>query len=54
VYHGYLRSPEGRIVTVDPVGSTYTFPDGINDLGRITGYYLDANNVFHGFLRIPD
>jgi hypothetical protein len=54
VFHGYLRSPEGRIVTVDPVGSTYTFPDGINDLGRITGYYLDANNVFHGFLRIPD
>jgi hypothetical protein len=54
VSHGYLRSPGGKIVTVDPVGSTYTFPDGINDFGVITGYYLDANNVFHGFLRIPD
>jgi len=53
VYHGYLRSPEGKIVTVDPVGSTFTFPDGINDLGTITGYYADANNVYHGFLRIP-
>jgi hypothetical protein len=53
VYHGYLRSPEGRIVTVDPVGSTYTFPDGLNDLGSITGYYLDANSVYHGFLTIP-
>jgi uncharacterized membrane protein len=53
VYHGYLRSREGTIVTVDPVGSTYTFPDGINDLGVITGYYIDTNNVYHGFLRIP-
>ena len=23
----------------------------INDEGDITGYYLDTNNVFHGFLR---
>lgn len=51
--HGYLRSPEGTIVTVDPVGSTYTFSDGLNDLGLITGYYLDANGVYHGFLTIP-
>ena len=54
VYHGYLRSPEGKIVTVDPVGTTFTFPDGINDSGSITGYYIDANGVYHGFLRIPD
>jgi hypothetical protein len=51
--HGYLRSFKGDIVTVDPVGSTYTFPDGINDLGSITGYYLDASGVYHGFLTIP-
>jgi len=54
VFHGYLRSPQGHIVTVDPVGSASTFPDGINDLGTIAGYYADANGVFHGFLRIPD
>lgn len=54
VYHGYLRSPQGKIVTVDPDGSTFTFPDGINDLGLITGYYQDANGTYHGFLRIPD
>ena len=54
VSHGYLRSPEGKIVTVDPVGSIYTFPDGINDFGAITGYYVDTSNVYHGFLRIPD
>jgi hypothetical protein len=52
VYHGYLRSPEGKIVTVDPVGSIHTFPDGINDSGAITGYYVDANGVYHGFLTI--
>lgn len=54
VFHGYLRSPDGKIVTVDPAGSTFTFPDGINDFGSITGYYYDANGVAHGFLTIPD
>lgn len=53
VYHGYLRGIGGRIVTVDPTGSTGTFPYGINDLGEITGYYIDANNVWHGFLVLP-
>jgi hypothetical protein len=54
VLHGYLRDREGKIVTVDPVGSTLTFPDGINNSGSITGYYIDANGVFHGFLTISD
>ena len=53
VYHGYLRSPEGKIVTVDPIGSTFTFPDGINNLGVTTGVSVDTNNVSHGFLRLP-
>ena len=53
VYHGYLRSPEGKIVTVDPAGSIFTFPGGINDLGSITGYYVDGNGVYHGFITIP-
>ena len=54
VYHGYLRNPEGEIVTVDPSGSVATLPFGINDLGEITGEYVDASNVWHGFLRLPD
>jgi len=54
VSHGYLRNPDGKIVTVDPPGSTYTFPDGINDWGVVTGYYVDSNNVVHGFLRLPN
>jgi hypothetical protein len=52
VFHVYLRNPEGKIVTVQPVGSTFTFPAGINDLGTVAGYYADANGVYHGFLQI--
>ena len=51
--HGYLRSPQGKVVTVDPLGSVFTWSSGINDLGAIAGYYADANGVYHGFLRIP-
>jgi hypothetical protein len=53
VFHGYLRSPNGNVATVDPVGSVFTWSSGLNDFGAITGYYADANNVYHGFLRIP-
>lgn len=28
-----------------------TLPLGIDSKGAITGYYVDANNVGHGFLR---
>jgi hypothetical protein len=54
VLHGYLRAPNGKIVTVDPVGSVFTWSSGMNDFEAITGYYADANGVYHGFLRIPD
>ena len=30
-----------------------TFPNSINNAGAITGHYIDANNVKHGFLQIP-
>jgi hypothetical protein len=26
----------------------------MNDSGTITGYYIDANNIFHGFVRAAD
>ena len=40
-------------MTVQPVGSTFTFPAGINDSGTVAGYYADANGVYHGFLQTP-
>jgi hypothetical protein len=52
-FHGYLRNPEGKIVTVDPAGSAGTEANAINDAGIVTGLYIDANSVFHGFLRLP-
>jgi hypothetical protein len=53
VLHGYVRSPQGKIATVDPSGSIFTWSSGINNPGAITGYYVDGNYVYHGFLRIP-
>jgi probable HAF family extracellular repeat protein len=52
-YHGFFRSPDGKIQTIDPPGTIATVPDSINELGVVAGYYLDTNNVNHGFLRIP-
>jgi hypothetical protein len=51
VQHGYVRTPKGTFVTIDPPGSVGTQPENINDSGTIVGYYIDANNVYHGFLR---
>lgn len=54
VYHGYLRPPDGKIVTVDPSGSVFTWSSSMNDCGAITGYYADSSGVYHGFLRTSD
>ena len=57
VYHGYVRTLEGKITTFDAPGAGSTAawqgtqPMTINPEGAITGYYTDANNVVHGFLR---
>ena len=60
VYRGFVRSLGGKFTTFDAPGAdttpgsfSGTFPVSINDQGAITGYYLDANNVSHGFLRLP-
>jgi len=50
----------GRKLTAPPVadaarslGLRLAQPESINDAGIIVGYYLDANSVNHGFLRLP-
>jgi hypothetical protein len=58
INHGFLRSPDGTLITFDApgAGTGYnqgTVPLGISDLGVIMGEYIDANNVHHGFLRLP-
>ncbi len=65
VVHGFLRTPDGHFVTFDAPGagtSFYfingnydgTFPLGINQFGTVVGYYNDANDVSHCFIRTPD
>ena len=61
VVNGFLRSPLGKITTFDVPGAgpygidcSADCPVGLNDWGAITGFYPDANNVFHGYLRSPE
>lgn len=59
--HAYLRFPWGEITTFDVpgegsggIGCYNDCSIGLNDWGAITGFYLDASNVYHGFVRHPD
>ncbi len=58
--HGFVRSPSGNFTTFDAPGAGAgadsgfgTFADSINDAGAVTGHYIDAQGLNHGFLRIP-
>ena len=50
--HGFLRISTGVFLKFDPPASANTFPTGINS-DTVVGVYLDATNVYHGFLRLP-
>jgi hypothetical protein len=64
VYHGYLRSPQGKFTTFDAPGAggganegtgcPSDCPVSLNDFGAITGIYIDANDNLHGYLRSPE
>src|ERR1700722_4210532 len=52
---------EPHIISFDAPGADTTpgsyngtFATGMNNFGTVTGYYVDANDVYHGFLRNPD
>lgn len=56
--HGFVRGPNGKYIVIDVPGAGAdgysgqgTFPQGINNLGDVSGYYADANSVYHGFVR---
>lgn len=51
VNHGFLRSADGTIITIDVPNSTFTEPEAINSGRVITGYYGDLNFVLHGWVR---
>jgi hypothetical protein len=41
---------DGTIQTIDPFGSTFTQALGVNDLGEIVGFYVDAAGDQHGYI----
>jgi hypothetical protein len=62
--HGYVRAADGTFTQIDaPDAGTGPFPQGtfpseftpagINPAGAITGFYVDASSVQHGFVRAP-
>jgi hypothetical protein len=60
IAHGFIRHPNGVIFKFDAPGAGAvpfmlqgTVPQGMNFWGEIVGYLTDANNVSHGFVRIP-
>src|SRR5205807_1071010 len=62
VYHGFLRTSDGTFKMFDAPGAgtgsgqgtlTASF-SGLNQPGVIAGYYSDASNVTHGYVRAPD
>lgn len=53
--HGYLRLTNGTIITLDAPGAGFGFNQGtlavdVNKAGQVIGWYVDSNNVSHGFL----
>lgn len=57
-YHGLLRTANGKIITFNAPGAGTggnlgTMAVSINTSSAVTGSYLDANNVSHGFLWTP-
>ncbi|MGD0545932.1 MAG: hypothetical protein ABSB65_16120 [Candidatus Acidiferrales bacterium] len=54
IAHGWLLR-DGKFTEFDyPVpGVLFTEPTGINALGVMVGFYEDASDLFHGFVRTP-
>jgi hypothetical protein len=46
-----LTVPDADLLDVP--GSTGTIPEGINEVGLVSGQWTDANGVSHGFIATP-
>ena len=65
-FHGYVRAPDGTITKFDAPGAgtgQYQGTNacwiivcfgGINPAGTVAGFYVDDNNVYHGYVRTPE
>jgi hypothetical protein len=52
-YNAYLRDAQGNVTLIEPPGSTFTLPSGIDDAGNVIGYFTTSDFVYHGFIRDP-
>jgi hypothetical protein len=60
--HGFVRAPDGTFTNFDAPGAGLGPGQGtrvevascINPAGAVTGVYIDAGGVAHGFVRAPD
>jgi hypothetical protein len=50
VTHGLFFVPPNNFFTFDFPGSTFTSLNGISNQGNITGRYVDASGIAHGFI----
>jgi hypothetical protein len=58
VNHGFVRGSGGAITILDAPNASQganhgTIANGINLWGTVTGWYIDANAAYHGFLWRP-
>ena len=54
-YHGFVRIPDGTLLTIDVPGSTFTNARDVSHPfygTEIVGYGLDSGNRYAGFLRL--
>jgi len=50
VLHGFIKTPDGTVTTLDAPNSVSTAASGINTAGTVVGYYQDSAFTFHGFI----
>jgi probable HAF family extracellular repeat protein len=50
VYHGFVLSGGQYTTLPDATGSLVNFPNAINNLGQIVGFYLDSNFNLHSYV----
>jgi len=53
VQHGFVRASNGTFTTFDAPGAVVTIALAINPAGVTTGWWVSADGLAHGFLRIP-
>lgn len=52
-FQGFVSSSMGVQVISAPGAVFGTYIEGLNNLGQVSGFYLDANNSTHGFIASP-